>query len=275
MEDVHEVGLTNFRWSREADESCSSAFDRCKSIHRLPLSKTKQHKTRRAYESNCNLNKNGECEIPQTCRRQSISQSLWGRPRWEATLPRCSSRPRAATPWTTLRWQSHNEYRHLTSSSQSALLPATSWRWILSWRTDPRTHRRKVTLFADAASRVWDRKRDFEPYSNRTQIIIVSVNQHVRPTRLSNKRHWITQAAKIEPRTENLCVESLEKWSDKATAIHRRVSFSHVRMKVHIVTPRSSNSKLYRWWQRTHSIERNKFGAAFQSRESTESKTKT
>ena len=65
--------------------------------------------------------KSAECIIALSCRRQSFHQSPWGRPRWEATLPRCCWRPQPATALTALLWWWHDEDWNVISSSRDAL----------------------------------------------------------------------------------------------------------------------------------------------------------
>ena len=115
---------------------CFWPSDRCRNGHRFPSSKGKQQDEGVKI---ANELKSAECIIPPNCRRQSFYQSLWGRPRWEATLPRCCWRPQQAKASTAIRWWWHGEDWNGTSSSSDALHPSDAWKKLPSKRWDPKT----------------------------------------------------------------------------------------------------------------------------------------
>ena len=113
--------------SRESDGTgriCFLPSDQFRNRHQFPSSKKK---TARSWSGKCEWIKSAECIIPLSCRRQSFYQSPWGRPRWEATLPRCCWRPQQATASTALLWWWHDEDWNVTSSSCDALHNSDAW----------------------------------------------------------------------------------------------------------------------------------------------------
>ena len=62
------------------------------------------------------------------------------------------------------------------------------------------------------------------------------------PPEIATRDAELPTAATTDPSTATSCVASTAKRSTTSTATRRKVPFSQVRMKVHIVSPRSSNS---------------------------------
>ena len=62
------------------------------------------------------------------------------------------------------------------------------------------------------------------------------------PPEIATRDAELPIAATTDPSTATSCVASIVKWSTTSTAIRRKVPFSHVRMKAHSDSPRSSNS---------------------------------
>ena len=107
--------------------------------------------------------KSTESITPLSCRCQSSDQSLWGRRRWEATLPRCCWRPQQETTSTAPQWWWHGEDSFGTSANRDVRPPSIAWQLIPSLRRDPKTQRRKRTPSANTASGDADQKRDTPP----------------------------------------------------------------------------------------------------------------
>ena len=63
------------------------------------------------------------------------------------------------------------------------------------------------------------------------------------PPEIATRDAELPTAATTDPSTATSCVASTVKRSTTSTATRRKVPFSHVRMKAHTVSPRSSNSR--------------------------------
>ena len=106
--------------------------------------------------------------------------------------------------------------------------------------------RRKRTPFAGIVSRDEDQRLGTLPACDCTHF--PNIRRKCRPAHAANQkqqRGTPNHPEQPQPtRALTSCVVSMAKRSATATATRRKVSFSHVRMKAHNATPRSSNSSL-------------------------------
>ena len=189
--------IYQFRGTNGTEERCCSWFGQCKSGHRIPSSKTKQH------EEHMKENANGK-KVENVLYHQALavipSPSLL--PRWQATHPRCCWRTQEVTAWTALRWQRHEKDRNVTSSSHNDLLPSNWWQWNPPQDTDsePKDRGRHFLKASPQESQIEKGVLNKLPIIPTAQIVALSVNQQVRPTRNSNKGHRTTQRSHNWPK---------------------------------------------------------------------------
>ena len=172
--------------------------------------------------------KSAECIIPLSCRRQSFYQSPWGRPRWEATLPRFCWRPQQAMALTALRWWWHDEDWNVTSSSRDALHPSrrvTINSVIEKGSKDPKTEEETFCKHR------FKRRRSKMGYSTSLCVYPLPIFSPYMSASTGDPPETATRDAKpptadtTDPSTDSSCVASTAKRSVTVTATRRKVPF--------------------------------------------------
>ena len=156
----------------------------------------------------------------------------------------------------------HYKDGNVTSSRRNSLLLSNSWRWISSWKTDPETQKRTKTHFAGIASEVCHRIYGTQPASDHAHC--AKSRHSFQPTRETHqKQQQVTPNHLKQPQLRHeLTIRECHCHCCRNGLIGPRQSDekspSSMSAWRFTVTPRSSNSKLYKRWTWAHPTLRDK-----------------